>query len=77
MQIIIEITNIIKDNSCDILIFPSIKLSVLKPSITILANEYVIKYVSVICPLNFRLFDSIVNTINIRSVAIDSYKNVG
>ena len=73
----IEITNIIKDNSCDILILPSIRLSVLNPSIIILANEYVIKYTSVICPLNFRLFDNIVSVMNIRNVAIDSYKNVG
>lgn len=73
----IEITNIIKDNSCDILILPSIRLSVLNPSIIILANEYVIKYVIVICPLNFRLFDNIVSVMNIRNVAIDSYKNVG
>ena len=41
---IIDIMNIIIDKTCDILISPSIKLSVLSPSIIALANEYIIKY---------------------------------
>ena len=42
------ITNIATDKACDILIGPSIKLSVLRPSIIVLANEYIIKYKYVI-----------------------------
>lgn len=69
--------NITNDNNCDILMLPNIRLSVLSPSIIILANEYTIKYISVICPLYFLLFDFIVNKINNKNVTIDSYKNVG
>ena len=69
--------NKISDNICDTLIFPSIKLSVLNPSIIILANEYVIKYKSVISPLNFLFLDFTINSININAVQIDSYKKVG
>ncbi len=72
-----EIIKIIIDTSCDILIFPIIKLSVLKASMKNLANEYIIKYISVICPLNFLLFDSSVNIINNANVTNDSYKKVG
>lgn len=74
---IIETVNIIKDNSCDILIGPSIRLSVLRLSIIALANEYIIRYKYVICPLNFLFLDIFVSIINIVSVTIDSYKNVG
>ena len=45
---IIEIMNIITDKACDILIGPSIRLSVLSPSIIALTNEYIIKYKYVI-----------------------------
>lgn len=69
--------NIIIDKACDILIGPNIKLSVLSPSIIALANEYIIKYKYVICPLNFLFLDITVSIINIVSVDIDSYKNVG
>ena len=69
--------NIIIDKACDILIGPNIKLSVLSPSIIALANEYIIKYKYVICPLNFLFLDTTVSIINIVSVDIDSYKNVG
>ena len=74
---IIDIMNIIIDKTCDILIGPSIRLSVLSPSIIALANEYIIKYRYVICPLNFLFLDTTVSIINIVSVAIDSYKKVG
>ena len=69
---IIDIMNIIIDKTCDILIGPSIRLSVLSPSIIALANEYIIKYRYVICPLNFLFLDTTVSIINIVSVAIDS-----
>ena len=74
---IIVVINIITDKACDILIGPSIRLSVLIPSIIALVNEYIIKYKYVICPLNFLFLDIIVSIINIVSVVIDSYKNVG
>lgn len=77
IKINIDAKNIIKDNICDIRTFPSIRLSVLRPSITNLANEYTAKYASVICPLYFLFFEMIINIINNANVIIDSYKNVG
>ena len=71
------ITNIVTDKACDILIGPSIRLSVLSPSIIALTNEYIIKYKYVIWPLNFLFLDTTVSIINIANVDIDSYKNVG
>ena len=65
------------DSACEMRTLPSIRLSVLKPSIIILANEYTIRYTSVICPLYFLLFDIAVNNMNSEKVTIDSYKNVG
>ena len=65
------------DTSCDIRMFPSIKLSVLNPSIIALANPYPIKYIYVICPANFLLFCKIISAINSVKVTIDSYRNVG
>ena len=73
----IEIIKINKDRICEILKLPSIKLSVLNPSINILANEYVIKYISDISPLNFLFLDFIINKTNIIALHIDSYKKVG
>ena len=55
--------NIIIDKACDILIGPSIRLSVLSPSIIALANEYIIKYKYVIWPLNFLFLDTTVSII--------------
>lgn len=74
---IIDTINIIIETNCDILIGPIIRLSVLNPSINILANEYVIKYKRVSSPLNFLLFDFIKSKIKIIAVQMDSYRNVG
>ena len=77
IYIILEPMNIINDKTCDTLKFPIIKLSILSPSIIILANEYIIKYINVSCPLNFLLFCINMSNINIENVTNDSYKNVG
>ncbi len=44
------------DIICEILKFPIIKLSTLKPSIIALINPYKAKYIYVNCPLYFLLY---------------------
>ena len=67
-----ETTNKINDNICDILKGPNIRLSILNPSISILASEYSIMYSNVISPLYFLFFDFINRIINIINVHMDS-----
>ena len=65
------------DSACEMRTLPSIRLSVLKFSISILSKPYPMKYIYVICPVNFLLSFMLINIINNINVAIDSYRNVG
>ena len=65
------------DNICDILKFPSIRLSVLNPSIKALTMPYRKKYNYVNWPVYFLLFFFVNRITNIIKVQMDSYRKVG
>ena len=70
--------NIKTDTNCAILMFPSIKLSVLKPSTINLSTAYNIRYKHVVWPnLVYLLLLMMNKTINRIKQKIDSIKNVG